>query len=92
MLGDLYKSKSMEQRTWKANSHSANQEILRLLCNPKVYYRVHKILPHVPILNQMHPIHTLPRYFPTRPKFCILFSSLPCVLRAPPISSSILSH
>jgi hypothetical protein len=34
----------MEQRPyWQADSHSASQEILHLLCNPKVHYQVHKI-------------------------------------------------
>jgi hypothetical protein len=35
--------KSMEQiPSWKAESYSASQEITRLLCNPRVHYRVQK--------------------------------------------------
>jgi hypothetical protein len=35
----------MEQSpSWDANSHSASQENLHLLWNPKIPYRVHKSL------------------------------------------------
>jgi len=40
------------------------KKFLRLLYNPKIHYRVHKSLSLVPILNQMHQVHTFPTNFP----------------------------
>jgi hypothetical protein len=48
----------MEQSpSWEANRFSASQEIPRIVWNMKVYYRIHKGSPTVPILSQINTVH-----------------------------------
>ena len=47
----------------KLTGFSANQEISRILWNPKFRYRTHKRPTTVPILSQPHPVPTTPSYF-----------------------------
>jgi hypothetical protein len=50
---------SMEQSpSWEANWFTASQEIPLILCNPKVYCRIHKCPSPVSILSQLNPVHT----------------------------------
>jgi hypothetical protein len=61
---------------WEANSHSASQEIPRLLRNPKVHYHVHKGQLMVPIHSQVNTLHTFSPYIP-KIQFNSTFPSMP---------------
>jgi len=50
--------------SWEANWFAASQEIPCILWNPQVYYRTHKRTSHIPILSQLHPVHTPTSHFP----------------------------
>ena len=47
----------------KLTDFAANQEIPRILWNPKVHYHTQKRPPPVSILSQIHPVYTTPSHF-----------------------------
>jgi hypothetical protein len=53
----------MEHSPLEANSHSASQEIPRLLWISKFDYRIHKVSLLVPVLSQIYPVHNFPPFF-----------------------------
>jgi hypothetical protein len=49
--------------SWEADQFSASQEIPRILCNPKVHYRIHNSPSPVLILSHINPVHVSRSYF-----------------------------
>jgi hypothetical protein len=73
---------SMEQsRSWEANPFSASQEILRILLNPKVHYRIHLSLSRATSIQSIAPHPTSWR------SILILFSHLILGLPSGPFPS-----
>ena len=88
-------TKCIDTFSWEINSSSASQEILHVLWESKVHFRVHKTRPTIPVLSQMNPVRVLPSYFfkirsdvvPTAPDFQVV-----SFLQVPPPNSVCMSR
>ena len=80
----------MEQSpSWEANLFSSSQEILRMLWNPKVHYRIHKCSPPAPVLSQIDSVHA-PTYHFLTTHLTIIIPSTPG--SSPPPSNFLKIH
>jgi len=52
--------------SWEAKRSTASQEMIRMLCNPKVHDHIHNSPPPVPTFSYINPAHA-PKSLPEDP-------------------------